>query len=317
MLFFFLSCSGDTADINITWLGVTTVLLETRESTILLDPYFSRPPFDADEPTAKGHALYQELVQAGQLAPLDAILVSHAHFDHIVDVGIAMLDSGTQVYGSTTTCLVAQAHSIPAERCTVVQSLEPFLVNELEITPIRTAHWWADAPVGIGGSFAAYTEVPSLDNVALSPNGGMLSYLIEAPHTSIFLQPSMDVIDAQDGSNEDFIQNFASLFANRPPVDIWMMCGDCLVDQADVEAYVQYLQPKHSIFMHWDAANPILENHGLEDGLPAQFSPFLSYINALPESALWVPKQHFQGYIHTKQDLQESTSLLQEHFFPE
>ena len=162
-----------------------------------------------------------------------------------------------------------------------------------------------------------YTEVPNLDNVALSPNGGMLSYLLETNQRSIFLQASMDAIDVNDGSSEDFIQNFETLFANRPPVDIWMMCGDCLEEQEDVEAYVRFIQPKHSIFMHWDATNPILQNHSLEEGLPTQFSPFLSYVNALPESTLWVPKQHFQGYTYSKDTFGEFISPLQTHFFPE
>ena len=317
MLRFFISCTKPPSSIEITWFGVTTAVIETTESTILIDPYFSRPPFNTEDPTTKGHALYQEIMQAGQIDGLDAILVSHAHFDHIVDVGVAMFDDNTHVYGSKTTCLIAQAHSIPEDRCSIVNSLETFFINEINITPIRTAHWWADAPVGIGGSFMEYTEVPSLDNVALSPNGGMFSYLVETSQASLFIQPSMDAIDAQDGSGENFIQNFDLLFANRPPVDIWMMCGDCLEEQEEVEAYVQYLQPKNSIFMHWDASNPILHNHSLEEDLPSQFSPFLFYINALPESELWIPKQHFQSYTYSQESFQEAPSSLQKHFFPE
>lgn len=314
MIFFLLSCSTQEASLEITWLGVTTVLLETEKSAILLDPFFSRPVYNQEGSTKEGLELFQEIMSIENRSRLDAIVVSHSHFDHAIDAGVVALETGAQVYGSKTTCFITQSQGLSEDRCTIVESLQPFDIGEVNIIPIRTAHWWSDAPEGIAGNFKEYTEIPDPEDVSAAPSGGMYSYFLGYPQANLFYQASMDAIDEPDGSNEDFVYNFDQMFSTERSVDVWMLCGDCLTEQSDVEAYVAYIKPKNSLFMHWDAPNPLVV-HGLEEGVPIDFSPSVPYLNALQASEIWVPSQYFEKYQYASQTLQKVDSPLQKHFF--
>ena len=59
---------GDT---KITWFGHSTFLVETRDKRVLIDPWVMNNPACPDDLQDPG--------------PLDAMLITHAHFDHIGD----------------------------------------------------------------------------------------------------------------------------------------------------------------------------------------------------------------------------------------
>lgn len=59
------------AGVKLTWLGHATFLLETGDARILIDPWVQNNPSCPDE--------------LKDLGSLDAMLITHAHFDHIGD----------------------------------------------------------------------------------------------------------------------------------------------------------------------------------------------------------------------------------------
>jgi len=82
------------------WLGVAGFELSAPGMTLLVDPFLTRPPFykllfGRTRPDAA--LLRQHLPRA------DAILVSHAHYDHLLDVAEIASYTGARVYGSANT----------------------------------------------------------------------------------------------------------------------------------------------------------------------------------------------------------------------
>ncbi len=80
---------------NVTWLGHSTVLLELDGKTLLLDPMFSQAP--SPIPQLGGRRYSEKLpIEIEELPQIDAILISHDHYDHMDYNSIKKLKAKTK-----------------------------------------------------------------------------------------------------------------------------------------------------------------------------------------------------------------------------
>jgi L-ascorbate metabolism protein UlaG (beta-lactamase superfamily) len=100
-------------DLRYRWLGTAGIELESRGERILIDPYLSRFPFWY---TVFGKPAPKQDLVARYLDRARAVLVSHAHFDHLLDVSAVCREFGAMAYGSPNTCAILRAHGIAPER---------------------------------------------------------------------------------------------------------------------------------------------------------------------------------------------------------
>jgi L-ascorbate metabolism protein UlaG (beta-lactamase superfamily) len=83
------------------WLGVAGIELGAGGQVLAIDPFFTRPSFlriwlGRVEPN---HKLIAEKLKA-----CDHVLVTHAHWDHLMDVPDVAANTGAAVFGSANTC---------------------------------------------------------------------------------------------------------------------------------------------------------------------------------------------------------------------
>ncbi|MGD2252444.1 MAG: MBL fold metallo-hydrolase [Anaerolineales bacterium] len=95
------------------WLGVGGIELETQGQTLLIDPFVTRPPFwllflGRPRPNRQ---LIEEKIPAG-----DFVLVSHAHYDHLMDVPEIVRYTGAISFGSPNTCHLLGVLAVPRAR---------------------------------------------------------------------------------------------------------------------------------------------------------------------------------------------------------
>jgi len=88
---------SDSDIVIIRWLGNANFEFGYRNKVYLFDAYFDRTP--------RSHPLG---FKAAEVSKAEAIFISHAHFDHISDVGPVARQTGAPVIGAPLTAEIAQ-----------------------------------------------------------------------------------------------------------------------------------------------------------------------------------------------------------------
>lgn len=165
-----------------TWFGVTALLLSDGEHAIFIDPFFSRPrgllnlalnrPISPDET-----AIRKALAQAG-IERLDAVLVSHSHYDHSMDAGLVAQLTGAQLIGSESTANIGRGAGLPDERLTIPRSGEPLQLGSFTVRFVESRHAGATGGAPTGEITAPLAPPAHYSDYRL---GGTYSILVEHP----------------------------------------------------------------------------------------------------------------------------------------
>ncbi len=140
---------GDLGDkeIELTWIGHATFLLRTPWLNILIDPnwaYWHGPVKRARHPGCR----------LEELPPIDLVLVTHAHFDHLHRPTLKRISHSHQ------TVLVPRGvggllRRLPVRSVREMENWETYLAGEVEIVFTPSFHWGArylhDTHRGFGG----------------------------------------------------------------------------------------------------------------------------------------------------------------------
>ncbi|MDG4837913.1 MBL fold metallo-hydrolase [Micromonospora sp. WMMD967] len=134
--------AADTADeLNIVWYGHASTLIEIEGRRVLLDPVWS----DRCSPSGLvgPRRLHEPPVGIDELPPLDAILISHDHYDHLDMATVRALLAGQSA--PFLVPLGVGAHldrwGVPAERIIELDWSESHRVAGLEITATAAQHF--------------------------------------------------------------------------------------------------------------------------------------------------------------------------------
>lgn len=107
------------------WFGVTAVLLSDGTHAVMADPFFTRPPGLLNtllnrEIAPDEAAIRRALARAG-VTRLDAVLVSHSHYDHAMDAGVVARLTGAVLVGSESTLNIGRGAGLPESQLRRVQ----------------------------------------------------------------------------------------------------------------------------------------------------------------------------------------------------
>jgi L-ascorbate metabolism protein UlaG (beta-lactamase superfamily) len=170
--------------LSLTYLGVAGWQIESAGTTILVDPYLSRPSLDgpiASDPQA---------VAARAPTRADLIVIGHSHVDHLLDAPAVALATGARIMGSDSTARVARAAGVPAERVMTILGGEDLALAGFSVRVVPSLHSLIDAPE-LAGSITVVPPVTFED----WKEGGTFNYLLRVGGHEIFVSSTANFIE--------------------------------------------------------------------------------------------------------------------------
>lgn len=158
--------SNPSARLSIRFLGTNCLLVTGGATRLLIDPHFTRPARPAlFRPIAPNINVLNAALQKYDAQRLDAVLLTHTHYDHALDAGATARLSGAVLLGSPSARHLGAAAAIPAERLICADPGTPLHLGEIRVTFVPAAHLPFPGPfsnwLGLDGAITRPLEPPA------------------------------------------------------------------------------------------------------------------------------------------------------------
>jgi L-ascorbate metabolism protein UlaG (beta-lactamase superfamily) len=118
------------------WLGVAGIELKAVDQVLVIDPFFTRPSLiQMLKPLKPDSSLAME-----KLASCDSILVTHSHYDHLMDVPEILRYTGAIAYGSANTCQLLHLLGVPATQAQQVRAGDKLFLGAFQVEVFKGQH---------------------------------------------------------------------------------------------------------------------------------------------------------------------------------
>ena len=172
--------------VQATWLGVTALLIRDDTHALLIDPFFSRPegvvPMLLNRKLVPDAPRIEQGLRAAGIDRLDAVMVSHSHYDHAMDAGVVAQRTGARLLGSDSTLNIGRGAELGEPRLQRMVPGAALQIGDFTIRYIESRHAGAT-----GGRPTGEIEAPLVPPAAYLDYrlGGAWSILIEHPRGRI------------------------------------------------------------------------------------------------------------------------------------
>jgi L-ascorbate metabolism protein UlaG (beta-lactamase superfamily) len=130
------------APLWVTFLGVTTLLLDDGNSALMTDGFFSRPSLArvVTQRVAPDETAIDRCLASAAVRRLDAVLPVHSHYDHALDSAVVAARTGAVLVGGESSANVGRGHGLAPSRILVPTPGEAIRLGAFAVTLIESAH---------------------------------------------------------------------------------------------------------------------------------------------------------------------------------
>ncbi|OBH51839.1 MBL fold metallo-hydrolase [Mycobacterium mantenii] len=137
--------------LSVTWMGVSTLLIDDGSSALLTDGYFSRPSLArvAAGKVAPSAARVDGCLARAKVSRLAAVIPVHTHIDHVLDSALVADRTGAELVGGQSAANVGRGYGLPEDRIVVAVDGEPMRLGAYDVTLIESRHCPPDRFPGV------------------------------------------------------------------------------------------------------------------------------------------------------------------------
>jgi L-ascorbate metabolism protein UlaG (beta-lactamase superfamily) len=203
---------GKSNQVVLKYLGTAGWEITDGTTTILIDPYLSRINGPAPPGGGSGHPLagdtrpaygWRDVAQPdvaaidSHIQRADFVLVTHTHYDHILDVPHIALKTRAAVIGTESTENVMRAYAIPEQQLITVRGGEDYQFSSFSLKVIPSIHSPLDHKHYFSSATAPAGMKAPLTLEQIHPEGGTLAYLIRFHGHQILAFGGMNFIERE------------------------------------------------------------------------------------------------------------------------
>jgi len=204
--------SGKVNPVRLKYLGTAGWEISDGDTVILIDPYLSRINGPAPPGGGSGHAVVgdsrkgygwndvatpDEAAIDAHIQRADFVLVTHTHYDHILDVPHIALKTRATVIGTESTENVMRAYAVPEEQLITVRGSEDYQFKGFSLKVIPSIHSTLDHKHYFSSAIAPTGMKAPLSLQQIHPEGGTLAYLIRIGGHQILAFGGMNYIERE------------------------------------------------------------------------------------------------------------------------
>ncbi len=169
--------------VTVRWLGTTNLLIDDGETQLLIDAFFTRPPLHdlvLGRPIQSDAASVNTALARYRLDRLAAIIPSHSHFDHTLDLGAVANRTDAVVFGSPSSARIARGAGVPEDQLSIVTEKTARDFGQFRVTLYPSVH----APIGLGGEvpFKGSIESPLAQPAPIDAFRAGITFTIVVEH---------------------------------------------------------------------------------------------------------------------------------------
>ncbi len=234
--------------VTVTWVGHATVLLEVDGFRIITDPILTSRV-----------AHLRRRVAAPTIEPVDAVLISHLHMDHLHLRSLRTVTDGVRV--------IAPAGSAKLFRSLGVSQLDEVVAGD--VVTLRQASKTAPA--------IEARVVPADHSNVRGPHSRIVAepvgYIIHTGNRSVYVAGDTDLFDE--------MHDFPEIDVALLPIWGWgPTLGDRHLDPGRAATATHWIDPRHVVPIHWGTYTPITPRRGTPTWID---NPIAAYTAALAE----------------------------------